>query len=252
MERLLIVPAAGRGSRLGLDIPKLLVPVNGRPMIDRVFSIYAGMVDSAALVVHPAAAKEVEAHVAGAPFPVELFVQQEPTGMLDAIQLARPAVELSGPRRVLITWCDQVGIRTETVARLQAAADSPDAPHLVMPTAVSGDPYVHLTRDERGGITNVLHRREGDPMPPVGEGDAGVFEMSREAYLDWLPLYAAAPQIGARTGERNFVPFVAWVARRGSVVTFPCVEPGEAVGINTKEDLATVEQMLRARKGGAS
>jgi bifunctional UDP-N-acetylglucosamine pyrophosphorylase / glucosamine-1-phosphate N-acetyltransferase len=252
MNRLLIIPAAGRGSRLGLDVPKLLVPVNGRPMIDRVFSLYSDVVDGAALVVHPSAVSEVEAHVAGAPFPVELFVQKEPTGMLDAILLARPAVELSAPRRVLITWCDQVAIRPETVARLQAAADAPDTPHLVMPTAVSPDPYVHLSRDERGGITAVLHRREGDAMPAVGEGDAGVFEMSREAYLDWLPLYAAAPQIGARTGERNFVPFVVWVAERGSVVTFPCAEPGEAVGINTKEDLAKVEQMLRMRKGGAS
>ncbi len=252
MNRLLIVPAAGRGSRLGLDVPKLLVPVNGRAMIDRLFSLYAEVVDGAALVVHPSAVKEVGAHVASAPFPVELLVQREPTGMLDAVLLAAPAVELSAPRRVLVTWCDQVAIRPETVARVRAAADVPDNPHLVMPTAVSADPYVHLVRDDRGSITGVLHRREGDSMPAVGEGDAGVFEMSREAFLDWLPLYAAAPQIGALTGERNFVPFVVWAARRGSVVTFPCVEPGEAVGINTKEDLATVEQMLRARKVGGS
>ena len=89
-------------------------------------------------------------------------------------------------------------------------------------------------------------------MPEVGESDAGVFEMSREAYLDWLPQYAGAPQIGARTGERNFVPFVAWVARRGPVVTFPCTEQGEEVGINTREDLASVERLLRARKADAS
>jgi bifunctional N-acetylglucosamine-1-phosphate-uridyltransferase/glucosamine-1-phosphate-acetyltransferase GlmU-like protein len=252
MDRLLIIPAAGRGSRLGLELPKLLVPVNGRPMIDHLFALYAPIVDRAALVVHPSAVREIQTRVAAAPFPVELFVQHEPTGMLDAILLARPAVELSAPRRVLITWCDQVAIRPETVARLQVAADAPENPHLVMPTAISPDPYVHLVRDARGGITAVLHRREGDEMPPVGEGDAGVFEMSREAYLDWLPLYAAAPQIGARTGERNFVPFVVWVAHRGSVVTLPCGEPGEAVGINTREDLEKVEQMLRARTAGKS
>lgn len=247
MERLLIVPAAGRGSRLGLATAKLLVPVNGRAMIDHLLTLYADVVDRAALVVHPTAVEEVRAHVAGAPFPVELFAQHESTGMLDAILLARPAVERAAPRRILITWCDQVAIHPATVGHLQAASAAPADPHLVMPTCVSPDPYVHVVRDGAGAITAVLHRREGDAMPPVGESDAGVFDMSRETYLDWLPQYAAAPQIGARTGERNFVPFVAWVARRGSVVTFPCVEPEEAIGINTPEDLAAVETYLGQR-----
>lgn len=247
MERLLIVPAAGRGSRLGLATAKLLVPVNGRAMIDHLLTLYADVVDRAALVVHPTAVEEVQAHVAAAPFPVELFVQHESTGMLDAILLARPAVERGAPRRILITWCDQVAIHPATVGHLRAAAAAPADPHLVMPTCVSPDPYVHVVRDGAGAITAVLHRREGDAMPPAGESDAGVFDLSRETYLDWLPQYAAAPQIGARTGERNFVPFVAWVARRGSVVTFPCVEPEEAIGINTPEDLAAVETYLGQR-----
>lgn len=250
MARLLIVPAAGRGSRLGLAMPKLLVPVNGRPMIDHLFALYAAVVERAALVVHPSAVADVRTHAAAAPFPVDIFVQEQPTGMLDAILLARPAVERYAPRRVVITWCDQVAIHPATVAHLQSAAAAPANPHLVMPTCVSEDPYVHVVRNAAGRITAVLHRREGDAMPRVGESDAGVFEMSRETYLDWLPQYAAAPQIGARSGERNFVPFVAWVAGRGSVVTFPCVEPAEAIGINTPDDLAIVERTLRARAAG--
>ena len=90
MERILIVPAAGRGSRLGLAMPKLLVPVNGRAMIDHLFTLYADVVDRAALVVHPTAVEEVQAHVAAAPFPVELFVQHQSTGMLDAIRARIP------------------------------------------------------------------------------------------------------------------------------------------------------------------
>lgn len=250
MERVLIVPAAGRGSRLGLPLPKLLVPVNGRAMIDHLFALYAGAADRAVLVVHPTALADVRIHVAAAPWPVDVVVQEEPTGMLDAILLARPAVARHSPRRVLVTWCDQVAIRPATVSHLQAAAAPPANPSLVMPTAVAPNPYVHVVRDDDGRITAVLHRREGDEMPPVGESDAGVFEMSLDTFMDWLPQYAAAPQIGAQTGERNFVPFVAWVAARGSVVTFPCVDPAEAVGINTREDLALVEQTLRARTAG--
>lgn len=247
MERLLIIPAAGRGSRLGLAIPKLLVPVNGRAMIDHLFALYATVADGAVLVVHPTAVDEVRSHISDAPFPFEVVVQHEPTGMLDAILLARPAVVRSSPRRILITWCDQVAIHPETIRHLHAAAMTPADPCLVLPTSISPDPYVHVVRDSSGGITGVRHRREGDAMPPVGESDAGVFDMSQQTYLDWLPQYALAPQIGARTGERNFVPFVAWVARRGPVVTIPCVDAEEAIGVNTPEELAAVETYLGQR-----
>ena len=125
MERLLIIPAAGRGSRLGLAIPKLLVPVNGRAMIDHLFALYATVADGAVLVVHPTAVDEVRSHISDAPFPFAVVVQHEPTGMLDAILLARPAVVRSSPRRILITWCDQVAIHPETIRHLHAAAMTP-------------------------------------------------------------------------------------------------------------------------------
>jgi hypothetical protein len=117
-----------------------------------------------------------------------------------------------------------------------------------MPVCRGRQPYVHLERDASGRIVRVLHRREGDVMPAEGESDAGVFDLSREAFLDWLPRYGAAPHIGAVTGERNFVPFAAWVAARAEVRTVPCAEPQEAIGINTPEELAAVEAFLRQRK----
>ena len=85
-------------------------------------------------------------------------------------------------------------------------------------------------------------------MPLDGESDAGVFDLSLRCYLDWLPQYASTPNVGARTGERNFVPFVAWVARRGSVVTVPCTEREEAIGINTPAELSMLEARLQTRR----
>lgn len=248
-DRLLIIPAAGLGSRLGGNSPKLLVPVNGRPMLDHLLALYAPAVSRVALVVHPAARAAVERAVERAVLPVDLFVQAEPTGMLDAILLARPAVEAGAPRRVWITWCDQVAIHPQTMTRL-AEADAGD-PLLAMPTCASAAPYVHLARDADGRIVRILHRREGDPMPEGGESDAGLFSLSREAYLDLLPQFAAEPVTGRSTGERNFLPFIPWVTRCGAVLTFPCTEPAEAVGVNTPEDLAAVERTLQRRAAEA-
>ena len=65
-SRLLIVPAAGLGTRLGADRPKLLVPVAGIPMIDRLLALFAGTVDRAVVVVHPSFEREVREHLARA------------------------------------------------------------------------------------------------------------------------------------------------------------------------------------------
>jgi hypothetical protein len=72
----------------------------------------------------------------------------------------------------------------------------------------------------------------------------GLFAMSVAAYGERLPAYAREAAIGSITGERNFLPFIPWLARTDRVTTFPCEDPMEAVGINTPEELALVEQYL--------
>ena len=47
-----------------------------------------------------------------------------------------------------------------------------------------------FARDAAGRITDVLHRREGDAMPPKGESDIGLFALSRLTYLERLLAFA--------------------------------------------------------------
>ena len=61
---MMIIPAAGRGSRLQSSMPKVLYPVAGRPMIDYLLELYAPFVDRFVLVLHPSFAEEVERHCA--------------------------------------------------------------------------------------------------------------------------------------------------------------------------------------------
>ena len=239
---MLIVPAAGLGSRLGGSVPKLLAPVNGRPMLDHLLELHSG-VERVAVVVHPTAEAAVRERTRGH---VDLFVQPEPTGMLDAILLARPAVVAHRPRRIRVTWCDQIGIHPSTINRLTAATEPSDPP-LVLPTCHRTQPYIHFDRATDGRILRVLQRREGDAMPLVGESDAGLFDLSRQAFLDWLPEYARTVPAGNGTGERNFLPFIPWLSSRAPVVTFPCRDQEEAIGVNTPEELRLIEGYLRER-----
>jgi bifunctional UDP-N-acetylglucosamine pyrophosphorylase / glucosamine-1-phosphate N-acetyltransferase len=221
-------------------------------MLDRLLDLYIDSVDRVVVIVHPSFADQVRAHglVTGAPLSLE--VQEKPTGMLDAILLGRQQVEQSDAVHVWITWCDQVAIHPRTVERLATVSLAHPAAPLVLPTARGLEPYVHLERDITGRIVRVLHRREGDVMPEAGESEMGLFCLSREAYLHHLLAFAKTEQAGAATGERNFLPFIPWMASRGEVVTFPCVDQMEAVGINTPEDLQLIERYLERRDAGRS
>jgi bifunctional N-acetylglucosamine-1-phosphate-uridyltransferase/glucosamine-1-phosphate-acetyltransferase GlmU-like protein len=205
-------------------------------------------VDAFVVIVNPDSEQTIRRHCATRSERVIFAVQHEPTGMLDAILLGTKAVRASSATWIWITWADQVAVRRETVAALARATDAA-AVAMALPTLERQHPYTHLERDLDGRIVRVRYRREQDPMPAVGESEMGVFGLSRDAYLRDLPTFSdgLAGGSGAATGERNFLPFVPWLAARARVVTFPAVEDIEAVGVNTPEELATVEAALRSR-----
>jgi bifunctional UDP-N-acetylglucosamine pyrophosphorylase / glucosamine-1-phosphate N-acetyltransferase len=244
MIRVLIVPAAGRGTRLGASTAKILVAVNGKSMLRHLLDLYAPFVDHVIVVADPPGAPAVEASAREGGLPFQVEVQGVPTGMLDAILIGARGAAAHRPSRVWITWGDQIAVHPDTLARLARVEEGSEA---ALPVVRREAPYIHFARDASARIHAVLQRRERDVMPPVGESDMGVFSLSAHACFDLLPLYARAAVPGATTGERNFLPFIAWVAARGAVTTCAGTDPLEAVGINTPEDLAAVAAYLAQR-----
>ena len=240
----MIIPAAGRGTRLASDVPKVLFPVLGRPMLDYLLDRYTPHVGCFVVVVHPSFRAEVERHCAGRSMDVEFAVQEEPTGMLDAILMPLDQVRACDPRRIWITWCDQVAVSPETAVALAAQANKGD-PALVLPTVRRSDPYIHIVREGTGRIVEILHRREGDEMPVTGESDIGLFNLSSLAYCELLPEFARSVDKGSLTAERNFLPFIPWLQQRAEIRAFPAQDEIESVGVNDEADLHRVESYLR-------
>ena len=83
-------------------------------------------------------------------------------------------------------------------------------------------------------------------MPEIGESDMGLFSLSTDAYFNLLPQFGRETGHAAGTGERNFLPFLPWLAQVGhSVMTFPSTNDMEAIGVNTPEDRRRLEAYLR-------
>jgi bifunctional UDP-N-acetylglucosamine pyrophosphorylase / glucosamine-1-phosphate N-acetyltransferase len=245
MRRLMIIPAAGIGSRLCSPIPKVLYPVNGQPMIDYLLDLYAPIVERFILVLNPASQAEVRRHCGASGLRIEYEIQESQTGMLDAILIPGARAWEHQPESVWITWCDQIAVRPETVRRLADLSDQDREAAVILPTALVDEPYIHLVNDDQGEIIKILHRREGDPMPERGEGDMGLFCLSRDAYFNLLPRFSHQVEEGVATRERNFLPFLPWLRGRAKVRKFPAHHEIESIGVNTPDDLSRVESYLR-------
>lgn len=232
-----IVPAAGRGSRLGFDRPKILYPVAGRPILEWIRDVVSPWCSRMIVVASPS----------GAPYFEDCVVQPEPLGMADAIRCALPRVETT---HSLIIWGDQAAVRPASIAACVEMHEASGA-LATLPTVMRANPYIHFKRDATGRVLRVLQAREGDAMPEVGESDAGVFCFRSIALRRLLgEMERSGSGIGARTGEFNFLPVFPLAARvEGGLLTPSVITEEESIGVNTVEDAQRLSDVLRARYG---
>lgn len=227
-----VIPAAGRGTRLGGTGPKILTPLTAR---DTIWSILharlAPLVDHIHLVLSP----EGVAAFPALPARVSRSIQSEPIGMGDAIFRGHDI--WSKYDAVLVVWGDQVFVSENTLRRAIAALGVTHH-HAVLPVTRMAQPYVEYVFEGQR-LTKVLQTREGDPTTPNGFSDVGTFLLGTDGLkAAWEDYLATAPR-GAGTGEINFLPFLPFLSSKGWTITpVDVADETEARGINTKEDLA--------------
>lgn len=245
-----VIPAAGHGSRLHYDRPKILYPIAGRPIVQWLIDLLAPYCRRIVLVLSPAGRAPVEAEL-NRYFPgrYDIAIQEVATGMGDAVELALPAVKT---RNVAIVWGDQVALRPSSVERCMRVHAGPLDPDITCPTVFRDHPYVHFDRDSADHITGMRQSREGDTMPEIGESDTGFFCFKTDVLRQLLQEFRhGAQQSGTVTHEFNFVPLVPFATRAGRKVLTPhLMTLEETVGVNSKEDASVVEAFLRSSNGG--
>ena len=244
-----VIPAAGAGHRLGLDVPKLLLPLGrGRTVWTTLRDRLQHVADHVVVVLSPRAVPlfEQAARDDLASGRVSYRVQAEPRGMGAAVALGAEAFRHH--QALLVVWGDQAGVSSRTLAATgDALRSAGDSPRVVLPLVQVDRPYVQYVFDDAGRLARVRQSREGDACDPAGLSDVGTFGLSTRAYDgDWAR-YLAARAVGERTSEVNFLPFLAHLscAAGWPVTRIDVPDAEEARGINTREDLA----FFRARFG---
>ena len=235
-----VIPAAGRGTRLGTDTPKILAPLTAQETIWSIlYAKLSPLVDHIHLVLSPQGAATFP------PLPTNVSTSIQPTaiGMGDAIFRSHDV--WSRYDAVLIIWGDQVFVSTDTLRRAMAALPVPDR-HAVLPVTRMAVPYVEYVFDGPR-LTQVRQTREGDITTPNGFSDVGTFLLgTRDLKPAWEDYLATTPH-GAETGEINFLPFLPFLSTQGWTITPLIVtDVTEARGINTQDDLAFFQKLYKS------
>ena len=235
-----VVLAAGKGTRMRSDLPKVLHLLRGRPMLAyAVDALRQAGVRRPLIVVGPDARAIREALGGG----VDFVVQREPRGSGHALLQAVPRVR--GRAVVLVVNGDMPLVSPETLRALRRAVREGAAAAIATGTPAHTPPYGRIVRDAGGRFLRIVEHVDATPE------EAAIREVNAGFYCVRVAEIAGAlrrVRPANRQGEYYLPDAVNVLAAEGrDVAVVPVADPEELVGINTRAELAAVDAILRRR-----
>ena len=235
-----IVLAAGKGTRMGSDLPKVLHLLCGRPMVCRVLDALEAVGIAKPIIIVGRGAELVERTLGRG---YAYVLQEQQLGSGHAVMCAREAAE-GRSRHILVMCGDSPLFRAETVRALMDA-------HLLGRAAVSltsatlDDPtgYGRIVRGTDGRITGVVEEKmAGRPERAIREINGGCYAFD-SGWL-WTNIGLMSEN---EAGEKCLTEMVDIAISQGKRVTSASCDPEEVLGVNTPEQLAEAERIMSGR-----
>jgi len=237
-----VILAAGQGTRMRSDLPKVLHPLAGRPMVLYAIDAVRSLTDLPPVLVVGHGAEAVRQTVGESVVYVE---QREQKGTGHAVLQTRETLR-DRADLVLITYADMPLLRPETLRRLVDRQRENTGP-LTLLTLIADDPrgFGRVVRDEDGGIVAIVEEATATPEQlAIRELNAGVYCFDAE----WLWSHVDRIPLSMPKQEYYLTDLIGMAAAEGlRVEGVPAEDPTEALGINTRVHLAEAEAILRRR-----
>jgi len=246
MELAALILAAGKGTRMKSELPKVLHPVAGRSMVGHVLDTVAGLKPArTAVVIGP----DMEA-VAGAVAPAAAVVQPEQLGTADAVKAAREALP-AGEGTVLVLYGDTPFITRATLEKMIAARQATPRTAVVVLGFRPPDPgaYGRLVLGAKGGLEAIVEARDASPEQlAIDLCNSGVMA------IDGARLWALVDAVGNDNakGEYYLTDIVAIARGQGLACAYIEADPEELSGVNSRAELAVAEAIMQQRLRAAA
>jgi len=242
MSAAAVILAAGMGKRMKSDLPKVLHPVLGKPMVQRAAeTAEAAGVDHIVVVVgHGRETVEPLLRKNG----WDWAVQKEQLGTAHAVGCALPLLE--DVDQVVILMGDVPLLRNHTVAELRDTLEKSTAPMAVLttnPPDVTG--YGRVVMDPDGRIDRIVEEKDATCSEKlIRTINTGIMAFNKDT------LSAVLPLIGSRNAQGEFylTDAVSLVRKSGSDVIPVFTEDWEEVaGVNNPLQLARCTAVMKKR-----
>jgi len=239
------IMAAGKGTRLKSQLPKVLHEVGGRPLLEHVIRAAGQVVESAdvfAIVGHEAERVQAAVDHTG----VKFVLQGEQRGTGHALMVAREG--LAGYDHVIVLSGDAPLITPTTIRKLrdfhleQRAAMTLLSAELENPTG-----YGRVLRKGKSAeVQAIVEEKSATPdQKKLGEINSGFY------VFDVKELFAYIGQLTTNNAHAEYyLTDMAAVLRRARrrVVVWKTPTPNEVLGGNTRAELADIDQKIRMSK----
>jgi bifunctional UDP-N-acetylglucosamine pyrophosphorylase / glucosamine-1-phosphate N-acetyltransferase len=237
----IIIMAAGLGTRMKSKTAKVLHRAAGRPLIDYVVDLARAIGDDKPVVVVGHQREEVQSHLGDR---ARFAVQDKQLGtghaVLQAIDFVKDA------REVLILSGDVPLTRAETLKALvdehRRAGNA-----LTLLTMTLDDPalYGRIVRDADGSVVRIVEAKDADEkLRKIREVNAGIYVFGGKHLTDNLKRLST----NNAQGEYYLTDLIAMLREGGKRVgAVVAADPIEALGVNSRSELATVEGEIQRR-----
>lgn len=239
---LAIVLAAGLGTRMKSDLPKVLIPVLDRPMIEYVLEALAVAGVKRIIVVVGHRADDVKQLLAGRPG-IEFALQSERKGTGHAVKMAQPQL-VGHADPVIVVAGDSPMLQGNSIKKLLAYFDQ-NEPACLLGTLHKENPQGlgRIVRDVDRNFIGIVEEKDATA------GQKLITEVNMSTYVFSGPeLLATLDKLrnDNRQGEYYLTDCPGILRSEGKKVeALPVLDPCESLSINTPEELKQVEAEMR-------
>jgi bifunctional UDP-N-acetylglucosamine pyrophosphorylase/glucosamine-1-phosphate N-acetyltransferase len=243
----IVILAAGKGTRLKSMLAKVLHRAGGRPLVEHVVRACQPLKPREIIAVVGHQAADVTAAVA--PLGTKSVLQEPQRGTGHAMQVARRAIP-SRAKFALLLPGDAPLIRTETLAALARAHREAGAAATILSAEIENPVgYGRIVRQDDGSVSAIVEDSAlSDEQRAIREINSSIYCFSLDKL--WPCLSSLKPQNVHR--ELYLTDAIAVLRQKGEKVqAVLAADPDEVLGCNTRADLAAVDLVFRRRKRAA-